>query len=425
MKKKSKLIHIKKYISILLIISVSVLTGCLGTLGSDDVTLKTVSMFGGTGDDARYYQDLLAEFTASEPDIKLEDSSETSTEEWKQSTVESFNQTETTPDVIFYFTGIDARKLILDNQFVSIDEILQVYPDYAANIRPAAMDYVREFDGNTYSVPVRGFWEGLFCNQDLFDRYGLELPYDWDSFLLAVDTFHANQIPPVAVSFKEIPHYWIEHMILAEGGFVEHSLNPYQYVPESWVRSMNLITELQNRGAFTDQADTMMNADAVTMFTDKKAAMLLEGSWTMGLIKDADTTTVIPFPKTPGGKKEPADIISGYSTGYYITRKAWDDPKKRDAAVRFVTSMTSNDSIAYICKAGGAPAADITASGTPTTLDKSVTILQENAKNAIMPIDSKMNKEAWKYLCSAVVQIAKGEITGREVITKLSEINEW
>ena len=29
--------------------------------------------------------------------------------------------------------------------------------------------------------------------------------------------------------------------------------------------------------------------------------------------------------------------------GYFITRKAWDDPDKRDAAVSFVSFMTSDD----------------------------------------------------------------------------------
>lgn len=36
-------------------------------------------------------------------------------------------------------------------------------------------------------------------------------------------------------------------------------------------------------------------------------------------------------------------MIGGISSGYYISRKAWDDPDKREAAVNFVSYMTSDE----------------------------------------------------------------------------------
>ena len=39
------------------------------------------------------------------------------------------------------------------------------------------------------------------------------------------------------------------------------------------------------------------------------------------------------------------DIIGGFSSGWYISRKAWNDPDKRDAAVQFVEYMTQNSII--------------------------------------------------------------------------------
>ena len=45
------------------------------------------------------------------------------------------------------------------------------------------------------------------------------------------------------------------------------------------------------------------------------------------------------------GERKNTDIISGLSSGYYITKKAWDDPEKRDAAVQFVEYMTSDEMV--------------------------------------------------------------------------------
>ena len=104
-------------------------------------------------------------------------------------------------DVVFYFTGADAVQLIETGKVVSIEEIREEYPDYASNITDAAMSFMKEFDGKHYAVPIRGFYEGLFCNTDLFEKYGLDLPTDWEKLEAAVKKFSAEGIVPIAASF--------------------------------------------------------------------------------------------------------------------------------------------------------------------------------------------------------------------------------
>lgn len=385
--------------------------------------LYTITMMGEGDSAAVPYAALVKSFEEEHQGIRIKDESTVSTEEWKAQIIEQFASDETTPDVLFYFTGADAKQLILDDEFVSVAEIQAEYPEYAKNIRDSAMNFVREFDGEYYSVPVRGFWEGLFCNKDLFDRYNLALPTDWDSLTRAITVFAENGIVPIAASLGEIPHYWIEHSILAEAGAVEHSLNPSGYVPASWVRGLNSLKDLYNIKAFPEDTLTMSNADATALFMDKKAAMILDGSWTA--ITDKDNTVVLPVPKTTTGKKDNTDIISGFTSGFYITRKAWNDKNNRDAAVQFVLHMTKDENIAYLCEFGGAPAADIPPSGTATVFEESVSVLQENGKTAIMPIDSRLSKEAWKYLCQQIPQIMLGNISPEDVVTELSKVNKW
>lgn len=399
--------------------------GCGARPGSAGTPLRTVSMFGEGDPAAQAYQSLLEGYRQQHPDVTLEDSSAVSTEEWKQGVTDSFLAPETTPDVLFYFTGADVRRMILNNQLVSVEEIREIYPDYGTAIRASTMEVMREFDGNHYAVPVKGFWEGLFCNKDLFDRYNIPLPTDWEALLNAVELFSQQGIVPIAASLKEVPHYWIEHLILAEGGAVEHRLNPKDYVPQSWVKGIGWFQTLYGLSAFPADTTTMSNAEASALFLEKKAAMILDGSWFVQSITDPEHTIVLPMPVAPGGRMQQGDIISGYSSGFYITRQAWEDPVKRELAVAFVNHMTTVESIATICAMGGAPAMDIPRSGDNTPLQQSAALLQQNAQNVCMPIDSKLYKDAWQYLCGAVPQVATGAVTSQAVIRELSQRNQW
>ena len=87
--------------------------------------------------------------------------------------------------------------------------------------------------------------------------------------------------------------------------------------------------------------------DTVQAFIEGKSAFLIDGSWKVGgiegLTEDIDNFTVTYVP----GKndRKTTDIIGGLSSGYYITRKAWDDPEKRDAVVDFISYMTSDEMV--------------------------------------------------------------------------------
>lgn len=391
----------------------------------ENLVLHTVSMFGEGDASAESYQKLLTGFMNQYPEIYIEDNSEMSTEQWKKKVINSFEEEENTPDVIFYFTGADAKQLILENKVVSIEEIRQVYPDYGNTIRDSAMKFMKEFDGNSYCLPAKGFWEGLFCNRDIFEQYQIPLPYDWDSFLYAIQQFSKEGVIPIAVSLHEIPHYWIEHLILSEGGNIEHRLNPKNYVPVSWVNGLSWFSKLYELSAFPSNTFTIKNEESTQLFLDKKAAMILDGSWLVQSVTDDKNTIVLPFPVVPNGKMAYGDMIAGYSSGYYITRKAWEDEEKRDAAVKFINYMTMPENIAVLCEKGGAPAADIPTSSGTSPLQVLGNELQQNAKNVCMPIDSKLYKDAWQYLCSQIARIAKGEISPEEVMEEVSKKNQW
>lgn len=390
----------------------------------ENVTLRTVSMFGGTDPMAGIYSASLEEFMKANPHIKVEDESATADEQWKSKVLIDFSAGNE-PDVIFFFTDVNSQSLIEQNKVVSIEEIAAAYPEYASNITAAAMDSAKYAgDGKNYAVPVRGYYEGIFCNKALFDQYGLELPTTWENLEKAVKTFKENDVVPFAAALGHIPHYFIEHFLLAEGGVKEHSNKDIAAVKETWVKALTMFKTFGDMGAFPIDTATSKHELQQQAFNDGKAAMFLDGSWAIGGMTDQENTVIVPMPSTGNGKKDPSDIIAGFSSGYFITKKAWDDPAKRDAAVKFVENMTSTELIKqFVVEAGGgAPAADIGPVEGLSKLAATGSQMAGEAKNCDAAVDAWLSKQAWDYLLGKVPVIEAGKEEPAAVVDKIIEM---
>lgn len=389
-----------------------------------DVTLKTVSMFGGTDPMAGIYKESVDQFMADNPHIKVEDSSATADEQWKSNVLTDF-AAGNEPDVIFFFTDVNSKTLVEQNKVVSIEEIRTEYPDYGKNILPAALESAKCVDGKQYAIPVRGYYEGIFCNKDLFDQYSLELPTNWENLEKAITTFVENGVTPIAAALSHIPHYLIEHFILAEGGIADHSNQDIASVRDTWVNGLTLFNTFSEMGAFPKDAATTKHEIVQTQFANKEAAMFIDGNWAIGNMTDQDNTVLVPFPGVGNGKKDPSDIIGGFSSGYYITRKAWDDPAKRDAAVKFVESLTTTELIKgfVVAAGGGSAAADIGQVEGFTPLATSGSDMAIKAQGTDAAIDSWLNKAAWDYLLSKAPGIAAGKESTEAVVDEVIRIH--
>ena len=101
------------------------------------VTLRTVSMFGGTDPNKETYEAINKEFMEQYDYITIEDNSQTSDEEWKAAVNADFS-VGNEPDVIQFFTDATADSIIATDKLVSIEDIRAEYPDYAADTLDSA-----------------------------------------------------------------------------------------------------------------------------------------------------------------------------------------------------------------------------------------------------------------------------------------------
>ena len=289
------------------------------------------------------------------------DASATSDETFKTRVITDF-ETGSEPDVLFFFNGADANSFIEAGKVVSIDDIRAEYPDYAGNMND---DLITNslVDGKKYAVPVNGFWEAMFVNTEILEAAGVAVPgtdYTWDQFKEDCQKIKDAGYAPIACALGNIPHYWWEFAIFNHTGPEKH-LNIPEAVDSdqgaAWVAGMEDIKELYEAGFFPENTLSATDDETFAMFTEGKAAFLIDGSWKVGGIVNAcqsdpedastlDTEKLAKFDVTyiPGaGDRKATDLIGGLSMGYYITTKAWEDPDKKAAAVDFVTYMTSDE----------------------------------------------------------------------------------
>ncbi len=330
------------------------------TASGGSVELTVTTTFAGEDSNAQNYKNAVADWE-KETGNKVSDTSATSDETFKTRIITDF-ETGSEPDVLFFFNGADANDFVNAGKVVSIDDIRAEYPDYASNMNDELIA-PSPADGKKYAVPVNGYWEAMFVNTEVLEAAGVEMPgadYTWDQFLSDCQKIKDAGYAPIAAALGNIPHYWWEFAI-----FNQQTPDNHLNIPGSsddatgkqWVAGLEDIKDLYEKGYFPDNTLSATDDETFAMFTDGKAAFLLDGSWKVGGIvgscqSDPDDPSTLDAEKLSHfdvtyfpskGNRKTTDLVGGLSMGYYITTKAWEDPDKREAAVSFVSHMTSDE----------------------------------------------------------------------------------
>ncbi|MBQ6519165.1 MAG: extracellular solute-binding protein [Anaerolineaceae bacterium] len=401
---------------------------CVLSAAADSVTLNVVTSYGGDDGNRSNFEAAVAEYEAKTGN-KVNDGSATSNEEWKARVLTDF-ETGSEPDVLFFFTNADAEPFVSAGKVVSIDEIRAEYPDYATNMKDSMLAVAS--DGKNYAVPSYGYWENMFVNKSVLDACGIEVPgpdYTWDQFLTDCQTILDNGYTPIACSLVEVPHYWFEFVVMNNGTLANHLDVPASMddaAAAKWVAGLNDLKDLYERGFFPKNTLTATDAETVAMFGEGEAAFLIDGSWKVGYFvgNHEDTLEDYVVSYVPGkGDRKASEAIGGISMGYFITRKAWEDPAKREAAVEFVSYLTSDEVLSTFVTT------EVTAlvnGAKPEGLN----ILQQSAADANAAItgiagavQDTITSEAKGDLFGNIQNVVTGKMTAEEAVASAIALN--
>lgn len=399
------------------------------------VNLHVVTCYGADDGNRSSFEKAVAAYEEKTGNT-VADTSSVSNEEWKNKVLADFI-TGSEPDVLFFFTNADAEPIIQAGKVVSVEEIRQEFSGYASNMNPTMMP--KAADGRHYSVPSTGYWETLYVNRAVLERCGLTLPgpeYTWEQFLSDCTRLKSEGVVPIACSLFEIPHYWFEFLVMNNGTVADHTQVPavgadgklrMDAVAQKWIAGLNDLRFLYDSGFFPDNTLTVTDADTVAMFAEGEAAFLVDGSWKMGFFAEnypdqLEDYAVCYFPGK--GDRRATDLVGGISMGYFITRKAWNDPEKREAAVEFVSHMTSREVLGTFVTTEMTALADGTGSVGSNPLQHSAAQTLSCMTGMANAVQDTVSGEAKSVLFSAIPRVVTGQMEPAEAVEQAMKLNE-
>ena len=157
---------------------------------------------------------------------------------------------------------------------------------------------------------------------------------------------------------------------------------------------------------------TATDAETVQLFAEGEAAFLIDGSWKINYFVD-----------NYGDQLSDYAISYVPSMGYFITKKAWDDPAKQAAAVEFVKHMTSDDVMSTFVTT------EVTAlknGASPSGLNP----LQQAAADAnasitgvIGPVQDTITSECRTDLFANVQNVVTGKMSAEDAVASALALN--
>lgn len=369
------------------------LAGCGEEEGPEQVALRTMSIMGDDGQ-KQAYTALLESYSAKYPHVyHMGTVAQTSNAYKLNATFEDTYTESRYPHAVYYYTNTGMEELT--EYFVSVEEIRQDYPDFAMEITEAAMKDVRAEDGKTYCVPFAGGWTAVAVNNALLERFSLSAPDDWQELLTVCGVLSARGVTPIAnpadgsavlleqlcvglgvpdafssalsseepLAEQEYRQIWLEVFRRYQELCGIRSL-PAPSATEELTEAALLMapasgSDVSSGDVFVaDIPQNTMKTNPLDLFNSGGAAMIVIDSSQLTRLAVEDYSLIM-FPELPGSGRR--IMTGGFTTGWFITRRAYEDKSVRDAVVAFVDSMTDSAAAESFAAIGWLPSAEITA----------------------------------------------------------------
>lgn len=237
-------------------------------------------------------------------------------------------------------------------EFIEADlcEELSQYSWLEENVKETALEAVVMEDGSIYNLPMTENCFQVTYNKDLFEAAGItEIPKTWSEFLNVCETLKNSGVDPIAAGFQEPWVLYCDEMcdsIVTTVRNDENNRLDLAAGTTTWVEDKGhfseVLTRLRERMQYTN-ADPFGTdwSSALNMLASGKAAMLLNGSYTMASVKEINPDCnlgIFPLPVTED-PEEALLPIHASASGWCV----YKDSEEKDAALKFVEFLSTSE----------------------------------------------------------------------------------
>lgn len=388
-----------------------------------EVTITFFSSWSGSDTKADSIEAILKEFQKQNPNIKVINKSK-SNDDFLFTLKTDFAQGNE-PDVFGLWPGSDIINLINHSKVADLTPILEEDKKWSQSFNQDALSYGK-YNDRIYGIPVEVIYEGLYVNKDLFQKYNVKIPENYDELIQAVKIFKANNVVPIAYNSTPEGTYLYQNIVAKLGGKadVEH---PYanDNIKPCYLEGMKYMKQLYDEGAFPKECFSMDDKARNDMFINKKAAMIVQGSWFIGngsVDNYCPSVNIVPFPYFKESKVEKSSVIYGIGNGdFHLSEAAFEDKNKQKACIKLLKFITSAKSINFIISnCGGMSGLNDQASADSIGISLHGREMVEESKELVAPPDSIIERSTWEnILVKKFPMMLQNQITPDEILKEM------
>lgn len=307
------------------------------------------------GDDlrAKAVRDLIDKYKEEHPDVEV-DAQAIPVDGYRQrlSTVAAANEM---PDVFFVYAGSQSQEFYDAGKLQPITELMDKYPEWKNSFLAGAFDRYEFEKGQIFTAPLgMSATSFMYYNKDLFEKHSVKVPTTWEEMMTAIKTFNDNGITPIALGNKAP---WVAQSTIigsladrvtgTEWFLKAAAQDGASFTDPVFIDALGKYKELVDNKAFQDGANSIDNTQAEQYFIQGKAAMMINGAWSLtNLAASATPEQLAPIevttmPGIEGGAGKPNTISGGAGAGFALNKNTKGAQKQ--AALDLIYAVSGPD----------------------------------------------------------------------------------
>lgn len=316
------------------------------------VTLKVASIWSAETEANRApFLKTLAEFEEAHPNIKLE-VEWYEANAWKE-TGETLALSDSLPDVFYWNAGGVLWNLVGSGDILPLNDYLT--DDIMARMEPGLLVDMT-FDGKVYQLPYTKAASMMYCNTELFDKYGVKIPETWDELITAVKTFRENGVTPMALGGGDQwpTNMYTDIIALRFAGDTACRAAYYKtegatFMTQDWIDGMAAFKQLIDLGAFPEDAASLTRDESEVPFFAGEIPMYYHGQWFAGSLSPEMQQKVVAIKFPAVGRGYDNQFMGGAAEGFCVSSYTQHPDEAFTACLFFAENQSKNG---YIAGAG-------------------------------------------------------------------------
>ncbi|WP_320129320.1 extracellular solute-binding protein [uncultured Sphaerochaeta sp.] len=237
-------------------------------------------------------------------------------------------------------------------------------------------DFKSQFSAATWATQGKNgeFWmvppslavcHTVYSNDALLKQLGLSFPATYEEWLAQIPVIKKAGYYPVSMGNKDqwVVNSWLLSLLVDRLGGPEWFMNAAKgkasFTEKPFVRSLEIIKEMTDKGIFSPGVNQMSNSEADQEFYQGKSVYLIDAGWrTSGMDKDLSATmqsdiSMHVFPEISGEVRHNTSTAT-VSEGFGINAKL-KGTEKADAAWKFIQYYNGAEGAAIRAQYGEVP----------------------------------------------------------------------